>query len=155
MKLEVGSIAPDFELKDQFNETHKLSDYRGKKVILYFYPKDDTPGCTTEACSFRDNYQTYRQHGFEILGVSADDTKSHAKFQEKYSLPFLLLADTDHQVCETYGVWQLKKNMGKEYYGIARTTFVIDEEGKILKIYEKVKPEEHAEQILKELNVTA
>ena len=153
MKLKVGDVAPDFELKDQFDETHKLSDFRGKKIILYFYPKDNTPGCTTEACNFRDNYQIFREQGFEILGVSADDSDSHAKFQEKHSLPFLLLADTEHQVSEMYGVWQLKKMMGKEYYGIARTTFVIDEDGKIIKIYEKVKPDQHAEEILKELDL--
>ncbi|MFZ3150643.1 MAG: thioredoxin-dependent thiol peroxidase [Anaerolineaceae bacterium] len=148
MEIKVGDIAPDFELTDQFNDTHKLSDYRGKKVILYFYPKDNTPGCTAEACGFRDNYSTFRQNGIVILGVSADSTESHAKFQEKYSLPFTLLADTDHKVSEIYGVWQLKKSMGKEYFGIVRTTFVIDEKGKIVKIYEKVKPETHAQEII-------
>jgi len=153
MKLKIGDMAPDFELQDQFNETHKLSDFRGKKLVLYFYPKDNTPGCTTEACSFRDNYQIFRQHGFEILGVSTDDSKSHAKFQEKYSLPFILLADTDHKVCDVYGVWQLKKTMGKEHYGIVRTTFILDENGKIIRIYEKVKPEQHAEEILKEMSL--
>lgn len=148
MDIKVGDIAPDFELTDQFNDTHKLSDYRGKKVILYFYPKDNTPGCTTEACGFRDNYSTFRQNGIVILGVSADSTESHAKFQEKYSLPFTLLADTDHKISEIYGVWQPKKLMGKEYFGIVRTTFVIDEKGKIVKIYEKVKPETHAQEII-------
>lgn len=148
MDIKVGDIAPDFELTDQFNDAHKLNDYRGKKVILYFYPKDNTPGCTTEACGFRDNYSTFRQNGIVILGVSADSTESHAKFQEKYSLPFTLLADTDHKISEIYGVWQPKKLMGKEYFGIVRTTFVIDEKGKIVKIYEKVKPETHAQEII-------
>ncbi|MFZ3070092.1 MAG: thioredoxin-dependent thiol peroxidase [Anaerolineaceae bacterium] len=153
MELKIGGAAPDFELEDQFSESHKLSSYRGKKVILYFYPKDNTPGCTTEACSFRDNFFAFKKHGIVILGVSADSADSHAKFQQKYSLPFTLLADTDHKVCETYGVWQLKKMMGKEYYGIVRTTFILDEEGKIVQIYEKVKPENHVQEILELLKL--
>ncbi len=148
MDLKPGDLAPDFELADQFGDTHKRTDYLGKKLILYFYPKDNTPGCTAEACSFRDNYSAFRQNGISIIGVSADSTKSHANFQEKYSLPFILLSDEEHKVSEDYGVWQLKKYMGREYYGILRTTFVIDEEGKIVKIFEKVKPESHAEEIL-------
>ncbi|HPS31973.1 MAG TPA: thioredoxin-dependent thiol peroxidase [Anaerolineaceae bacterium] len=153
MALQIGDKAPDFDLQDQFGDAHKLSDSLGRKVILYFYPKDNTPGCTTEACSFRDNYALFRANGLQILGVSADSVKSHKGFQEKYSLPFLLLADTDHAVSEAYGVWALKKMMGKEYYGIVRTTFVIDEEGRIMKIYEKVKPEEHAQEIITDLKL--
>jgi Peroxiredoxin len=153
MALQIGDNAPDFDLKDQFGDGHKLSDYLGKKVILYFYPKDNTPGCTTEACNFRDNYALFRAKGLQILGVSADSVKSHKSFQEKYSLPFLLLADTDHAVSEAYGVWALKKMMGKEYFGIVRTTFVIDEEGKISGVYEKVKPEEHAQEIIQDLKL--
>ncbi len=153
MALQIGEKAPDFELQDQFGDLHKLSDYLGKKVILYFYPKDNTPGCTTEACNFRDNYALFRAKGLQILGVSADNVKSHKGFQEKFSLPFLLLADTEHAVSESYGVWQLKKMMGKEYYGIVRTTFVIDEEGKIQNVYEKVKPEEHAQEIIQDLKL--
>ena len=150
MTLEINKTAPNFELSDQNGKHHKLSDYRGKRVVLYFYPKDDTPGCTAEACSFRDNYSVFKQNGIEILGVSADSEKSHAKFQEKYELPFTLLSDTKHTVSESYGVWGLKKYMGREYYGINRTTFLIDEEGKLVKIYEKVKPAEHAQEILDE-----
>ncbi len=153
MALQIGDNAPDFDLQDQFGDRHKLSDYLGKKVILYFYPKDNTPGCTTEACNFRDNYALFRAKGLQILGVSADSVKSHKSFQEKYSLPFLLLADTDHAVSEAYGVWALKKMMGKEYFGIVRTTFVIDEEGKISGVYEKVKPEKHAQEIIQDLKL--
>ena len=153
MAQQIGEKAPDFKLQDQFGDLHKLSDYLGKKVILYFYPKDNTPGCTTEACNFRDNYALFRAKGLQILGVSADNVKSHKGFQEKFSLPFLLLADTEHAVSESYGVWQLKKMMGKEYYGIVRTTFVIDEEGKIQNVYEKVKPEEHAQEIIQDLKL--
>ena len=153
MALQIGEKAPDFKLQDQFGDLHKLSDYLGKKVILYFYPKDNTPGCTTEACNFRDNYALFRAKGLQILGVSADNVKSHKGFQEKFSLPFLLLADTDHAVSEAYGVWALKKMMGKEYFGIVRTTFVIDEEGKISGVYEKVKPEEHAQEIIQDLKL--
>lgn len=150
MTLELNTPAPNFELGDQNGELHKLSDYLGKRVVLYFYPKDDTPGCTAEACSFRDNYSVFKQNDIVILGVSADTAKSHAKFQEKYELQFTLLSDTDHQVSEAYGVWGLKKYMGREYYGINRTTFLIDEEGKLVKIYEKVKPAEHAQEIMEE-----
>lgn len=150
--LNVGDNAPDFTLSDQFGEIHKLSDYRGKKVVLYFYPKDDTPGCTKEACSFRDNFQEYRKRKMVVLGVSKDSTKSHVKFSEKYSLPFTLLSDDDTVVSQAYGVWGLKKFMGKEYYGINRMTFIIDEDGQILRIYEKVKPENHAEEILSDID---
>ena len=150
MTLDLNTPAPNFELGDQNGETHKLSDYLGKRVVLYFYPKDDTPGCTAEACSFRDNYSVFKQNDIVILGVSADSAKSHAKFQEKYELPFTLLSDTDHTVSEAYGVWGLKKYMGREYFGINRTTFLIDEEGNLVKVYEKVKPAEHAQEIIEE-----
>ena len=150
--LNVGDTAPDFTLSDQFGEIHKLSDYRGKKVVLYFYPKDDTPGCTKEACGFRDNFHEYRKRKMVVLGVSKDSTKSHVKFSEKYSLPFTLLSDDDTEVSQAYGVWGLKKFMGKEYYGINRMTFIIDENGQILRIYEKVKPENHAEEILADID---
>jgi peroxiredoxin Q/BCP len=150
MTLDLNTPAPNFELGDQNGEPHKLSDYLGKRVVLYFYPKDDTPGCTAEACSFRDNYSVFKQNNIVILGVSADSAKSHAKFQEKYELPFTLLSDTDHTVSEAYGVWGLKKYMGREYFGINRTTFLIDEEGNLVKVYEKVKPAEHAQEIIEE-----
>ena len=150
MTLDLNKPAPDFHLLDQSGIMHNLSDYRGKRLVLYFYPKDDTPGCTAEACSFRDNYAVFKNNGIEILGVSADSEKSHAKFQEKYQLPFTLLSDPDHVVCEAYGVWGLKKFMGREYYGINRTTFLIDEEGNLIKVYEKVKPADHAREIMED-----
>ena len=149
--LTEGVLAPDFELLDQEEVLHKLSDYRGKKVVLYFYPKDDTPGCTTEACSFRDSFGDFRKNGMVVLGVSKDSASSHAKFQEKYSLPFPLLSDTDAEVIKAYEAWGPKKYMGKEYMGILRVTYVIDEEGKILKAYEKVKPQDHAQEILNDI----
>lgn len=149
--LKEGYFAPDFELPDQEEVMHKLSDYRGKKVVLYFYPKDDTPGCTKEACSFRDSFGDFRKNGMIVLGVSKDDAKSHAKFQEKYSLPFPLLSDTDTNVIKAYEAWGLKKYMGKEYMGIMRVTYVIDEAGKILKTYEDVKPQDHAQEILSDI----
>jgi len=151
--LNIGDFAPDFELTDQNGTSHRLSDYRGKKVVLYFYPKDNTPGCTKEACSFRDSFEDYKKHGIVVLGVSKDSEASHTRFIEKFSLPFTLLADTQTAVCQAYGVWGLKKSMGREYYGINRMTFVIDEEGKILKIYEKVKPEDHAKEILRDIGI--
>ncbi len=148
MALKEGVLAPDFELLDQDGVACKLSDLRGKVVILYFYPKDDTPGCTTEACNFRDNFSVFKAAGIEILGVSKDSVKSHAKFQQKYELPFTILADEDHRVCELYQVWGKKKYMGKEYDGIFRTTYIIDEQGLIKKTYENVKPDQHAREIL-------
>jgi len=148
MVITEKSIAPDFELQNEEGKTCKLSDFRGKPVILYFYPKDDTPGCTTEACSFRDDYSAFTTKNISILGVSPDTTKSHKKFKEKYNLPFPLLADTDHKVCELYGVWGRKQMMGKEYDGVFRTTFVIDSEGRIKKVFGKVKPSEHAKEVL-------
>ncbi|NLC13919.1 MAG: thioredoxin-dependent thiol peroxidase [Chloroflexi bacterium] len=149
--LKEGNFAPEFELPDQEEVMHKLSDYRGKKVVLYFYPKDDTPGCTKEACSFRDSFGEFRKNGIIVLGVSKDDAKSHAKFQEKYSLPFPLLSDTDTNVIKAYEAWGLKKFMGKEYMGVIRVTYVIDEAGKILKTYEDVKPQDHAQEILSDI----
>ncbi|MEL7625745.1 MAG: thioredoxin-dependent thiol peroxidase [Anaerolineaceae bacterium] len=149
--LKEGDFAPDFELPDQDEVMHKLSDYRGKKVVLYFYPKDDTPGCTKEACSFRDSFGEFRKQGMAVLGVSKDSVKSHAKFQEKYSLPFPLLSDTDTSVIKAFDAWGPKKFMGKEFLGILRTTFVIDETGRIIKIYENVKPQDHAQEILKDI----
>lgn len=148
MALKEGVLAPDFELLDQDGVASKLSDLRGKVVILYFYPKDDTPGCTTEACNFRDNFSVFKTAGIEILGVSKDSVKSHAKFQQKYELPFTILADEDQRVCELYQVWGKKKYMGKEYDGIFRTTYIIDEQGLIKKTYENVKPDQHAREIL-------
>ena len=148
MSIEAGMSAPDFSLQANNGETVKLSDYRGKNVVLYFYPKDMTPGCTTEACDFRDQHEKFRNLEAVILGVSPDPVDRHVKFVEKYGLPFLLLADTEHEVAEAYGVWQLKKNFGKEYMGIERTTFVIDKEGKIAKVWPKVKVKGHVEEAL-------
>ncbi len=148
MTIAENLTAPDFELLDEKNTKHRLSDYRGKSVVLYFYPKDDTPGCTAEACSFRDDYSAYEKAGVVILGVSADSTKAHARFKEKYHLPFTLLADEDHKVCELYGVWGRKKMMGREYDGIFRTTFLIDPEGKVKRIFKDVKPAEHSAEVL-------
>ncbi len=148
MILPEKQTAPDFSLLDETGVERKLSDYLGKWVVLYFYPKDDTPGCTTEACNFRDDYSAYQKAGVTILGVSPDNPKSHAKFKEKYQLPFTLLADEDHKVCELYGVWGLKKFMGREYDGVFRTTYLINPEGIIEKVFENVKPPEHSTQIL-------
>lgn len=149
MALQVGDVAPDFETRDQNGNPVRLSDFRGKKVVLYFYPKDDTPGCTAEACSLRDNYEHLQQVGYEVLGVSVDDEKSHQKFIKKYNLPFSLLADTDHTIVEAYGVWQEKSMYGRKFMGIVRTTFVLDEKGVISEIITKIDTQKHAEQILK------
>lgn len=146
--LEVGKKAPDFSLKDQDGNKRKLSEYRGKPVVLYFYPKDDTPGCTKEACSFRDNFGKFKRKGIEVLGVSIDDEKSHVKFREKYDLPFMLLSDTDKKVVDKYGVWVEKNMYGKKKWGTARKTFLIDEDGKIKHIFNKVKTDIHAEEVL-------
>jgi peroxiredoxin Q/BCP len=148
MSLKENEIAPDFDLLNQDSENVQLSQYRGQNVVLYFYPKDDTPGCTTEACGFRDNYDKFKENNIIIFGVSPDSAKSHTKFIEKFQLPFPLLADVEHKVCELFGVWGLKTMMGKEYYGVLRTTFVISPEGKILKIFENVKPTNHFQEIL-------
>jgi peroxiredoxin Q/BCP len=151
MPIKEGSAAPEFSLLDENGNQRKLSEFRGKPVVLYFYPKDDTPGCTKEACNFRDDYDIYRNAGVIVLGVSPDTSKSHTKFKEKYHLPFTLLADTDHKISEAYGVWGRKKFMGKEYDGVFRTTFVIDEEGKIVKVFENVKPDGHSKEVLEAL----
>ena len=148
MHLKEGDKAPDFQGVDQNEKTISLSDYKGKKLILYFYPKDDTPGCTAEACNLRDNFSVLKKEGFELLGVSPDDPKKHKKFIDKYSLPFPLIADTEKEILNAYGVWGPKKFMGREYDGVHRTTFVIDEAGKIEKIITKVNTKAHAEQIL-------
>lgn len=146
--LKPGDEAPAIDSVDQNGAPVKLSDLRGKKVVLYFYPKDDTPGCTAEACNFRDHYEDLQAKGFEVIGVSADNEKKHQKFVDKYQLPFRLIPDEDRKVIEAYGVWGLKKFMGREYDGIHRETFVIDEEGKIAQVYTKVKTKEATEQIL-------
>ncbi len=149
MKLNTGDKAPLFEGKDQNGKAVKLSDYKGKKVVLYFYPKDDTPGCTAQACNLRDNYDALIKANYVVLGVSSDDEKSHQKFIKKYNLPFTLIADPDKTINEQYGVWQEKTNFGKTYMGTVRTTFVIDENGVIEEIISKVTTENHTEQILK------
>ena len=151
MTLLKGTIAPDFTLLDETSTPCKLTDYRGQPVVLYFYPKDDTPGCTTEACGFRDDYGDYQQAGVTILGVSPDSPKKHTKFKEKYNLPFTLLADTEHAVCELYGVWGRKKFMGREYDGVFRTTYLIGADGVILQVFENVKPDGHSAEILQVL----
>ena len=151
MVLEAGVKAPEFVLKDSQGNIHQLSDYAGQTIVVYFYPKDNTPGCTTEACSFRDSYQEFKDAGVEIIGISPDDEKSHTKFSEKYELPFTLLSDPDHAVCEAYGVWGLKKYMGREYEGVFRTTYIIGPEGKIKRVFENVKPADHSEQVLEEV----
>jgi len=145
MVISAGVLAPDFKLQDETGSVRKLTDFRGKPVVLYFYPKDDTPGCTTEACNFRDGYGDYQRAGVVILGVSPDTVESHVKFKIKYNLPFTLLADVDHKVCELYQVWGRKKSMGREYDGVFRTTFVISPEGKIVKVFENVKPDGHSQ----------
>lgn len=151
MIIEVGQQAPDFMLLDENGQIHHLSDYQGKYVLLYFYPKDDTPGCTTEACNFRDDYSQYDDANVIILGVSPDSPQSHAKFKNKYNLPFTLLADEDHKVCELFGVWGPKKSFGKEYEGVHRTTYLINPDGRIQKVYEKVSPANHSVEVLDEL----
>ena len=148
MAIEIGKTAPDFELEASNGERVKLADYRGKNVVLYFYPKDMTPGCTTQACDFRDQHQNFADVNAVVLGVSPDPLSRHEKFIEKHALPFLLLADEDHKVAEAYGVWKLKKNFGKEYMGIERSTFIIDQEGKLVKEWRKVKVKDHVEEAL-------
>lgn len=146
--VKEGTAAPAFKTTDANGEPVNLKDFRGKKVVLYFYPKDDTPGCTKEACSFRDAFSKFKKQGITILGVSPDSEKSHQKFTAKYNLPFTLLADTDHSIADAYGVYGEKKFMGRTYMGIHRRTFLIDEKGKIKKVFEKVKPEDHADEVL-------
>jgi thioredoxin-dependent peroxiredoxin len=151
MVLKAGDVAPDFALPDGKGDIVRLSELKGKWVVLYFYPRDNTPGCTKEACAFRDSYPAFQGQDVVVLGVSTDDAKSHEKFTTKYNLPFPLLTDADGQVATTYDSYGLKKFMGKEYMGITRNTFVINPDGKIEKIYLKVKPETHAEQVLADL----
>lgn len=148
--LKIGDQAPDFKAKDQSGETIKLSDYSGKKVVLYFYPKDDTPGCTKEACNLRDHHAELKSKNYEVIGVSADSAAKHQKFIKKYDLPFRLIADEEKEVIQAYNAWGLKKFMGKEYEGILRKTYLIDEKGKIENIIEKVKTKDHSAQILNE-----
>lgn len=147
-RLKVGDKAPDFKGKDQDGKWISLKDFSGKKLVLYFYPKDDTPGCTAESCNLRDNYEGLLKKGYAIVGVSADDEKQHKKFIEKYQLPFPLIADVDHKVINAYDVWGYKKFMGKEYDGIVRTTFVIDEKGTLEKVITDVIVKDHTAQII-------
>jgi len=149
MTLQEGDKAPAFSAKDQNGKKVSLSDYKGKKVVLYFYPEDDTPTCTIQACNLRDNYVLLKKNGFEVLGVSPNDEKSHKKFETKFSLPFTLLADPDRNIIEKYGVWGEKQMFGNKYMGVLRTTFVIDEKGVIKKIFLRPKNKQHAEEIIK------
>jgi peroxiredoxin Q/BCP len=148
MNINIGDKAPDFESTDQEGKKVKLSDYEGKKVVLYFYPRDNTPGCTAEACNLRDNYEQFLSNGYEILGVSSDTEQSHQKFIDKYELPFRLIADTDKSIHEKYGTWVEKSMYGRKYMGTARVTFVIDENSNIEKVIEKVKTKDHSAQIM-------
>lgn len=149
--LEIGTQAPDFTLPDQNGNMHSLSEYRGKKVILYFYPKDNTAGCTKQACGFAERYPQFTEKGAVVLGISKDSVASHKKFEEKYGLPFTLLADPELAAIQAYDVWQEKKNYGKTYMGVVRSTYLIDENGKIVKAFEKVKAADNPEQMLGEL----
>jgi thioredoxin-dependent peroxiredoxin len=149
MNLKPGDKAPEFIGKDQDGKEVRLSNYKGKKMVLYFYPNDDTPGCTAESCNLRDNYSALQKANYEVIGISSNDEASHRKFIKKYSLPFTLVADTDKKINEMYGVWQEKSTFGKKYMGTIRTTFLIDEKGIIKEIIEKVNTEEHTSQILK------
>jgi len=146
--LKAGDPAPDFTLTSDGGQEVSLSDYRGQKVVLYFYPKDDTPGCTAEACAFRDDHSDIVAAGAAVLGVSPDTIKSHDKFKAKYNLPFALLSDPDHRVADMYGAWGEKKMFGKAYEGILRSTFIVDEEGKIVKVFPKVTPKDHSREVL-------
>jgi len=151
MTLDVGTLAPEFSLQDQDKKTHNLADYTGKWVLLYFYPKDMTPGCTIEACTLRDVYAEFKKANAAVLGVSADSALRHKKFADRDNLPFPLLSDESREMLEAYGVWAQKKMMGREYMGILRMSFLIDPDGKIAKVYEKVKPKEHAGEVLQDL----
>ena len=147
--LKEGDQAPNFTLKNEQDQDITLGDFKGKKTVLYFYPKDNTPGCTKEACSFRDVYDDILEAKAVVIGISTDNANSHQKFKDKHNLPFYLLSDLDHSVIESYGAWQKKSMFGKTYMGIARTTFIIDEKGIIIKTFPKVKPDEHGEEVLK------
>lgn len=149
IQVSEGMKAPVFKGKDQNGKDVSLSDFKGKKVVLYFYPEDDTPTCTVEACNLRDNYALLRKEGFEVLGVSPDDSKSHKKFEQKFSLPFTLIADPDHKIIDNYGVWGEKQLYGRKYMGLHRTTFVIDEKGVVRKVFLKPRSKQHAEDIVK------
>lgn len=151
MKLKVGDKAPDFNLPDAAGKKYKLTDFKGKKLLVYFYPKDDTSGCTKEACSLRDNLPDFKKLKTQVVGISGDSVDSHAKFSQKYNLNFLLLADSERKILEKYDVWQKKSMYGRFFMGILRTSFLVDEKGKIIKIYEKVKPDIHAQQVLADL----
>jgi len=153
MPIQAGVPAPEFEMLDETNTLRKLSDFRGRNIVLYFYPKDDTPGCTKEACNFRDDYSAYEKAGVVVLGVSPDSVASHSKFKQKFQLQFPLLADEGHKVCDLYQVWGPKKFMGKEYEGVLRSTFLIDIDGNIKKTFENVRPAEHSAAILGELGL--
>lgn len=148
MPIAAGIPAPDFQLLDDTGATRRLADFRGRPIVLYFYPEDDTPGCTKEACGFRDDYSAFKKAGVVILGVSPDTVKSHQKFKAKYELPFPLLADLGHKICDVYGVWGPKQFMGREYEGVQRTTFLIDKRGHIVRVFEKVRPVEHSAELL-------
>jgi peroxiredoxin Q/BCP len=154
MPISAGIPAPEFELLDDTGKLRKLSEFRGKNVILYFYPADDTPGCTKEACNFRDDYSAYEKAGVVILGVSPDSIESHVKFKNKFQLQFPLLADEGHKVCDLYGTWGPKKFAGKEYEGVLRTTFLINGDGMIKHVYENVRPSEHSAELLAELGLS-
>lgn len=154
-EVEVGKPVPDFTLPASNGKEVSLSDYRGQKVVLYFYPKDMTPGCTTESCDFRDYNSEFEKRNTEVLGISADDLQSHEKFIQKHQLPFLLLSDEEHKVCEMFGVWKPKKMFGKEFLGIERSTFVIDEDGRLAKEWRKVKVNGHVEEVLEFIRQTS
>ncbi len=151
--LKEGSKAPAFEGRDQDGKTIRLEDFKGKKVIVYFYPKDDTPGCTAEACNLRDNYSYWLNKGYEVIGVSPDNEKSHVRFREKHNLPFNLIADPEKKIINVYGAWGEKKFMGKSFHGVLRSTYVIDEEGTIEKVISKVDTKKHSTQLIQELNI--
>ncbi|MBT3690430.1 thioredoxin-dependent thiol peroxidase [bacterium] len=153
MKLKVGDKAPKFNLSDQNGKKHSLLDYKKKWILLYFYPRDNTPGCTKEACTIRDNYNEFKKNKIVVFGVSNDTIEKHKKFAEKFELPFTLLADTEKNLVKSYGVWSKKKFMGKEYFGISRSSFLISPKGIIAKIYEKVKPADHASEILNDIKL--
>ena len=146
--VKEGSTAPAFKTTDAEGQSISLKDFRGQKVVLYFYPKDDTPGCTREACSFRDAYRDFEKAGIKVLGISTDNEASHKKFTKKFDLPFTLLTDTDHAIADKYGTYGQKKFMGRTYMGVHRKTFLIDEKGKIKRVFEKVKPDDHAQEVL-------
>lgn len=149
--LKSGDIAPEFSTLNQDGVNIALKDFAGKKIVLYFYPKDNTPGCSTQACEFSQNYDDFASKNAVIIGISPDSVKSHESFINKQNLKHILLSDESHEICKAYGVWQVRKNYGKEYLGVARTTFIIDENGKIIKIYKSVKPAGHANKVLSEL----